>query len=170
MAIEVRDFARGDEDAVEAVVVAAFNNDAEAALVRRLRDTARPLVERVATDAGGVVGYILFTPVTLGADRDFPALGLAPMAVLPAHQRRGVGSALLHAGLEGCRKLGQRAVFVLGHPDYYPRFGFVPASRYGISSVYKVPDPAFMVLELEPGALAGKAGELYYHPAFDELP
>jgi putative acetyltransferase len=169
MVIEVRDFVDGDEDAVEAVNRAAFETGLEAALVRQLRAAANPRVELVAVDADEIVGHILFSPVTLSADRHFPAMGLAPMSVLPAHQRHGIGSALLRAGLECCRQLGQRAVFVLGHPEYYPRFGFVPASAYGISSTYEVPDPVFMALELEPGALSDKAGQMRYHPAFDEL-
>ena len=91
------------------------------------------------------------------------------MAVIPERQREGVGSELLHAGLERCRHLGCQAVFVLGHPGFYARFGFVPASRFGITSAYDVPDDVFMALELEPRTLAGKAGKMHYHPAFDRL-
>jgi putative acetyltransferase len=169
MEIEIREFDRGDEDAVERVNLAAFETAAEAGLVRRLRASAQPLVELVAEEDGEIVGHILFSPATLSADADFAAMGLGPMAVIPERQRQGIGSALLRAGLQGCRELGRGAVFVLGHPDYYPRFGFVAASRYGISSHYDVPEPVFMALELVPGALAGKAGKMHYHPAFDSL-
>ena len=134
MSIEIREFHHRDNDAVERVNRAAFETAAEAGLVRRLRASARPLVELVAEDDGEIVGHIVFSPATLCADTDFPAMGLGPMAVIPEHQRQGVGSALLRAGLERCRELGRGAVFVLGHPEFYPRFGFVPASRYGISS------------------------------------
>jgi putative acetyltransferase len=93
-------------------------------------------------------------------------MGLAPMAVLPAHQRRGVGSSLVRAGLDVCRHRGVDAVVVLGHAAFYPRFGFQPASRFGIRSEYDVPDDVFMAIELRPGALAGPAGLVRYHAAF----
>lgn len=96
-------------------------------------------------------------------------MGLAPMAVMPAAQRRGIGSALIRSGLERCAQLGYSAVVVLGHPEYYPRFGFVPASRFGIGCEYEVPDEVFMALELEPGALTGMSGTIRYHPAFAEV-
>ena len=169
MAIEIRAFEGGDEDAVERVNLAAFETADEARLVRRLRASANPLVELLAEDNGEIVGHILFSPITLSADANFRAMGLAPMAVVPGRQRQGIGGALVRAGLERCRELGQGAVFVLGHPEYYPRFGFVAASHYGITSPYEVPDPVFMALELEAGALAGKAGKMRYHPAFDSL-
>jgi putative acetyltransferase len=88
------------------------------------------------------------------------------MAVLPARQRHGIGSALVNEGLKQCRQLGFSAVVVLGHAEYYPRFGFTPASRFGLGCEYDVPDDVFMVLELEQGALNGKAGTIHYHPAF----
>ena len=169
MVIEVRAFRSDDEEAVERVNLAAFETAGEARLVRLLRASASPLVELVAEENGEIIGHILFSPVTLSADADFHAMGLAPMAVVPDRQRQGIGGALIRAGLEQCRELAQGAVFVLGHPDYYPRFGFVAASRFGISSPYEVPDPVFMALELEPAALADKAGEMRYHPAFDSL-
>jgi putative acetyltransferase len=93
-------------------------------------------------------------------------MGLAPMAVLPAEQRRGVGSALVQAGLDRCRQLPCGAVVVLGHPAYYPRFGFSPASRFGVTCEYDVPDEVFMAMELEPGFLRDKPGTIRYHPAF----
>ena len=123
----------------------------------------------MADDGGEIVGHILFSPARLEADIDFPALALAPMAVTPARQKQGIGSARLRAGLDACRDCGGLAVFVLGHASYYPRFGFQPASRYGIGSRYDVPDEVFMALELETGSLDGKAGQMYYHPAFDRL-
>ena len=97
-------------------------------------------------------------------------MGLAPMAVAPARQRQGVGSALARAGIAACRDLGFGAVIVLGHPEYYPRFGFVPASRFGLRSEYDVPDDVFMAMELKPGALHGRGpGTIRYHPAFGNV-
>ena len=93
-------------------------------------------------------------------------MGLAPMAVAPARQRGGIGSALVRAGLERCREMGAAAVVVLGHPDFYPRFGFLPAARLGLSCEYDVPAEAFMAMELEPNGLRGAAGIVSYHPAF----
>jgi putative acetyltransferase len=96
-------------------------------------------------------------------------MGLAPLAVTPARQRSGVGSALVRSGLEECARRGFGAVIVLGHASYYPRFGFVPASRFGIRGEYNVPDDVFMATELVPGFLAGKSGTIRYHPEFANL-
>jgi putative acetyltransferase len=155
-----------DIAAVAAVNRAAFETGSEADLVDVLRERARPIVSMVADDDGSIVGHILFSPVTLSGHPDVKIMGLAPMAVLPAAQRRGIGSALARAGLDRCRQLPAAAVVVLGHPAYYPRFGFVPASRFGIACEYDVPDDAFMALELEPGSLHGKPGTIRYHQAF----
>jgi len=167
--MQIRAQSADDSSAVWQVNKAVFPTPAEAGLVERLRAEADPVVSLVADDDGAIIGHILFSPVRLSADPGFPAMGLAPMAVLPGRQGQGIGSALLRIGLDECSKLGCRAVFVLGHADYYPRFGFVPASRFGITSQYEVPDEVFMALELEPGALAGKAGGMHYHAAFDAL-
>ena len=167
--IRIRSHTADDDNAVWQVNKTTFPTPAEAGLVERLRAEADPVISLVAEDDSGLVGHILFSPVCLAADSAFPAMGLAPMAVVPGWQRRGIGGAMLHAGLDACRGHGCRAVFVLGHPDYYPRFGFVAASRYGVETRYEVTDEAFMVLELEPGALKGLAGKMHYHPAFDAL-
>jgi putative acetyltransferase len=91
------------------------------------------------------------------------------MAVLPAQQGRGIGSALVRTGLERCRALGFRIVVVLGHPRYYPRFGFQPADAFGLSCEYDSPPEAFMALEIEAGALTGLKGTVRYHPAFGQV-
>jgi len=93
---------------------------------------------------------------------------LTPMAVLPAHQRKGIGSQLVRVGLEACHRLGHDIVVVLGHPSYYPRFGFVPAKQRGIDCEFEVPDEAWMVLELREGVLAGRSGTVKYRPEFQE--
>jgi putative acetyltransferase len=155
-----------DAAAVRAVNESAFGSNVEANLVERLRAQASPLVSLVADESGSIVGHILFSPVTLSACPAVKIMGLAPMSVLPGHQRRGIGSALVRAGLQGCTELGFAAVVVLGHATYYPRFGFRPASRFALRSEYDVRDDVFMALELEPGSLSDKAGTIRYHAAF----
>lgn len=161
--MHIRPEAPSDHAAVHDVNVAAFGREVEARLVAMLRNQARPLVSLVAEDAGTVVGHIMFSPVSLGGFAGL-MMGLAPMAVAPARQRGGIGSALVRAGLGACRTFD--AVVVLGHAGYYPRFGFVPASRFGIRCEYDVPDDVFMVREMAPGRLDGKRGTIRYHAAF----
>jgi putative acetyltransferase len=148
----------------------AFGRDNEAKLVEALRKVAHPQISLVAVRAGQVVGHIFFSPVTIeGPTSSLQALGLAPMAVVPELQNQGIGSALVRAGLEAARRIDQKVVVVLGHPEYYPRFGFAIASRKGIRYEHPVPDEAFMVLELEPGALGGHAGVVKYLSEFSEV-
>ena len=124
----------------------------------------------VAIADGHVIGHILFSPVHIVAEsQSADALALGPMAVLPVHQRRGIGSALVRRGLEECRSAGCSALVVLGHPKFYPRFGFVPASRFGIRWEYEVPNDVFMAMELQSGALAGCGGVVKYHPEFGRV-
>ena len=169
MPIEVRPESTADADAVRAVNAAAFPTEAEAQLVDKLRAAADPIVSLVAIDAGNVVGHILFSPVELASAGDRLVMGLAPMAVHPDRQRSGIGSALVERGLAECRRLGAAAVVVLGHATYYPRFGFAPASAFGVRSQYDVPDEAFMLLELDPGALDRERCTARYHEVFDTL-
>ncbi len=158
-----------DRAAVHAVNVSAFETPSEANLVDALREQAEPVVSLVAEDNGAIVGHIMFSPVSLSGHPGLKMMGLAPMAVAPEHQRQGIGSALVRAGLEQCRQLGFIAVVVLGHPEYYPRFGFSPSTRFGIGSEYEVPEEVFMATELQPAALSGKAGTVKYHAAFGSV-
>lgn len=159
-----------DHAAVRTVNERAFERNDEADLVDGLRANARPYISLVAEIDGKVVGHILFSPVEIESlDGNFPALGLAPMAVLPESQNQAIGSALVRRGLEECLHLDQEVVVVLGHPNYYPRFGFVPAKTKGLSSEYPVADNVFMVTELRAGALAGRHGLVKYHPEFRKL-
>ena len=165
--LEVRPERPEDRAAVRRVNEAAFGQPDEADLVDRLRAQARPYLGLVAVIDGEVVGHIAFTPVALEPARPgLDARGLAPMAVLPTHQRAGVGTALVREGLAACRRDGAGAVVVLGHPTYYPRFGFAPAGGFGLRSEYDAPPEAFMALALVPGALDGAAGVVRYHAAF----
>lgn len=165
----VRDEQHGERAEVRAVNLAAFDTPMEAGLVDRLRNEAQPVISMVAVEVEEVVGHVLFSPVVLSEHDDLRIMGLAPMAVVPEYQRKGVGSALVAAGLERCRKLGYGAVVVLGHPEYYPRFGFVPAARFGVRCAYDAPEEAFMLVELQPGYLDGAQGTIRYHPAFDAV-
>jgi putative acetyltransferase len=164
----IRDETTEDYAAVYRLNSLAFGSEFEAALVERLR-AVRPHISLVAVKDERVVGHIFFSPVTVESDdASFKALGLAPMAVLPEHQNQGIGSQLVRRGLEECERLGHNVVFVVGHPNYYPRFGFSPAKAKGIACEYSVPDEVFMVAELKPGALAGRKGLVRYRPEFGE--
>ncbi|MCX5916292.1 MAG: N-acetyltransferase, partial [Deltaproteobacteria bacterium] len=123
-------------------------------------------VSLVAEVKGQMVGHILFSPLTVQGADDLKAVGLGPMAVIPEHQRRGIGSILIKQGLEDCRRAGIQAVVVLGHPEYYPRFGFRRASSWGLRCEFDAPDEAFMALELIPNVLSGRSGVVNYHAAF----
>ena len=152
-------------DAVYRVNEAAFGQPDEAGLVDRLRERSPGYLGLAAEVGGAVVGPILFTPVTLDTGTA-DVRGLAPMAALPERQRSGVGSALVRAGLAACAADGAEAVVVLGHPACYPRFGFRPASAFGLTCAYDVPDEAFMALELVERSLSDANGVARYPPAF----
>lgn len=161
----IREERADDTQAVRALNLAAFQTSTEADLVDALRVEASPFVSLVAEESGVIVGHIMFSPVNLALDAPL-LMGLAPMAVSPERQRQGIGSRLIAEGLERCGQLGAAVVVVLGHADYYPRFGFAPASRFGLRSEYDVPDEVFMARELKDGGLEGLAGTVRYHPVF----
>jgi putative acetyltransferase len=169
MALKIRAETPADREAVFAVHAAAFATRSEADLVDALRERAQPTVSLVAESGGRIVGHILFSPAFLDRRPGVRIMALGPMSVLPDCQRAGIGAALVRAGLEACRQQGAQAVVVLGHPPFYPRFGFAPASKYGIHCEYDVPDEVFMALELEANALGGPGGTLRYHETFEEL-
>ena len=155
-----------DIAAIRMVHETAFGNSAEAHLVDALRLQAQPIISLVADVDAIIAGHILFMPVTLMPHPDMKIMGLAPMAVLPSRQRHGIGSTLVRTGLDECQWLGVSVVVVLGHASYYPRFGFRPASTFGLTSQFNVPDDVFMALEMSAGILRGKRGTIRYHPAF----
>ncbi|PZO38193.1 MAG: GNAT family N-acetyltransferase [Pseudanabaena frigida] len=168
--MEVRIERIEDINAIFQVNVAAFGRKEEAILVDRLRDIESTF-SFVAVEAKKVVGHIFYSPVEIEgqcSDNLF-ILGLAPMAVLPEHQRQGIGSLLIRYSLEECTGLGYKAVVVLGHPEFYSRFGFVPAKEKGLRCEYKVPDDVFMVLELENGTLENCIGTVKYRSEFREV-
>jgi putative acetyltransferase len=168
--IAVRTEKTEDHKSVRRVNELAFGRRNEADLVDALRANARPYVSSVAVIDEQVVGHILFSPVSVESEGSaFTAMGLAPMAVLPECQNQGIGSRLVREGLKECERLGEDIVVVLGHPNYYPRFGFMPASLKGLRSEYDVPDEVFMVLELSEGALGGRRGLVKYHSEFSRM-
>jgi putative acetyltransferase len=139
-------------------------------LVDKLRQRGAFTLSLVAEMAGQVVAHALFTPVDVVEDEgSWTAVALGPVAVAPDHQKQGIGDQLIRAGLAMCHERGDDIVAVLGHPTYYPRFGFVPAVRYGIKSEYDVPDDVFMLIELREGALAGRRGIVNYQAEFNEV-
>lgn len=176
--ITVREERPDDAPAIRRVVERAFGRPGEADLVERLRLAGVASISLVAVEDGdeannesdGIVGHILFSPITIeGQTPSISALGLAPLAVVPERQRRGVGSTLIGSGLARCRKEGVRVVVVLGHSGYYPKFGFRPAHLSNLTCEYDSPAEAFMAIELQPPVRAAHARLVRYHRAFAEL-
>ena len=148
----------------------AFGTEDEANLVNALRSSGCTYLSLVAEIEDEIAGYILFTPVELSGNKNnLKIAGLAPMAVSSRYQNKGIGSKLVKAGLDRCKSSGFDAVVVLGHPNYYPKFGFTPAVKFGIKSEYDVPDEAFMILELVQGTLKNHKGTIKYHEAFNSV-
>jgi putative acetyltransferase len=159
-----------DSASIRRVHELAFGRANEADLVDAIRASPGylPELSLVAELEGLIVGHVMFSRVeVLDGGRPVETLALAPLAVLPSHQRQRVGSRLVTEGIHRARNLGFRSVVVLGHPDYYPRFGFLPAETSGILSPWEEPCPALMALALVPGGLEGIRGTLRYPPAFD---
>lgn len=160
--VTIRPAGPDDHDAIRAVVTAAFGQADEADLVDRLRADGDALVELVAEEDGAVAGHILYSP--LGTDTGALFAALAPVSVIPGRQRDGLGEALIDTGNALCGLAGAQAIIVLGHPDYYPRFGFSAAAAAKVKSPFPG-SPAFMGLELTPGALAAPV-TVTYAPGF----
>ena len=150
----------------------AFGQDNEANLVDLLRESEHfvPELSLVAIADAGIIGYILFSKVTIAnGDNRHQTLALAPIAIHPAFQKQGIGSKLITQGLQLARELGFTSVIVLGHEQYYPRFGFLPASRWGIRPPIDVPSNVFMAIELVPGSLANISGIVEYPVEFSTI-
>ncbi len=158
-----------DITAIRLVNNKAFGQKNEAELIDRLRNRGVLTISLVAIMNRQVVGHIAFSPVTVESQSsNWEAIGLGPMAVMPEYQHKGIGSQLIQAGLDECRHLNHQIVVLVGHPDYYPRFGFIPAKPRGIDCEFEVPDEAWMVLELRENALTGKSGTVKFQPEFHE--
>ena len=168
MEMQVRDEEPDDAAAVRMVNEAAFGRPDEANLVVALQQAEAVICSLVVETEGQVAGHVMFSPAALDSHIDRRIIAaLGPVAVLPERQGRGAGTALIRAGLERCRAAGYDLAIVLGHPGYYPRFGFRPSAPLGIRWERDVPDEVFMVAELKPGALEGARGVVRYHPAFE---
>jgi len=168
--ITIRKEEPGDIRAIRHVNERAFDQENEANIIEKLRKRSALTISLVAVQDDEIVGHIAFSPAIIAAEgSNFGAIALAPMAVLPAYQRKGIGLQMVRVGLEECRRLGHEIIVVLGHPDYYPRFGFVPAMPKGIGCEFEVPEEAWMILELQEGALAGRRGKVRFQPEFSEV-
>jgi putative acetyltransferase len=165
--IEIRKETEKDYGEVIQIVSEAFGNEAEARLVEKLRKI--PHISMIALLDGKIIGHICFSPVSIENAEQTNFLGLAPMAVSPEFQNQGIGSKLIREALKVCTENGHEAIFVLGHPDYYPRFGFEIAKPRGFTCEYPVKDEHFMVLELKQNALKGKQGLVKYSDEFAEF-
>jgi putative acetyltransferase len=150
----------------------AFGREFEAIVVERLRGSANYVagLALVALVDGEIVGHVMITKQAIDGEsgNTVPSTILAPLAVAPEFQRQGIGHALTRAALELTKDAGYGSMMLVGHPWYYPRFGFRPASTWGIRYASPIPDEVFMAIELEPGALANAAGTVTLSAAFDE--
>lgn len=168
--IRIRSELPEDVEAIYSLNQEAFEGTAEANLVNNLRTSNAMILSLVAIKNNEIVGHIAFSPVTIESDQaTVNAVGLAPMAVSPEFQRSGIGSQLVEEGLNRIRTAGHDLVVVLGHPEYYPRFGFVPAKKYGIRWEQDAPEEAFMIKELREGALKEVRGTVKFRPEFNEV-
>jgi putative acetyltransferase len=172
MGLRIRPEGPADFQAVSDVVKAAFGQSDEASMIELIRQSPHyvPGLALVAEEEGEIVGQALFSYIGLNGDNPAQVLGLAPMAVVPVLQGEGIGSALIKEGLLKADRRREPLVVVLGHPDYYPRFGFEPASRHGIHPPWpNIPDAAFMV-KLLSGYEKRYRGRIAYPRAFDMSP
>lgn len=167
--VEYRPERPEDVDGIRNVHSLAFAQGAEAALVDRLRAGKALQVSMVAVEGDEVLAHCAFSRVGLESGGGPEMFGLGPMGVLPDHQNQGIGGGLLAACLEACKEAGAVAIVCVGHPEYYPRFGFQEASQYGLTCEFPVPEPFFMAIELEEGSLEGVEGRIRYSPEFGKL-
>jgi putative acetyltransferase len=164
--IQIREERDGDAAAIRELNRLAFGQDQESNIVDALRANGAVILSLVATMADRVVGHILYSPVTVNENE---GAGLAPMAVSPDHQRQGIGSKLVEAGARRLAQSGCPFIVVVGHPTFYPRFGFEPASRHRLTSEWELPDDVFMVLVLDSMKMAGVSGEARYRTEFSSV-
>lgn len=161
-----------DHSLIDTINDRAFGQPDEGFLIRAMRKRSDfiPALSLISEVNGTPIGHILFTRIAIRSDnKSNVSLALAPMAVLPEYQKKGIGTAMVKAGIEKARQLGFKSVIVLGHPKYYPRFGFKPASLWSIKAPFEAPDEAFMALELVQGGLEAISGTVAYPEEFQEI-
>ena len=167
--IRIREERPEDIDAIRALNLAAFGQVEEGRIVDALRAKGGVLLSLVATMGERVIGHALYSPVSIDSkEATLQGAGLGPMAVLPEFQRRGVGARLITFGIERLKERGIPFIVVVGHPEYYPRLGFRPASGLGIRSEWELPDDVFMVLPLDESKMKGVSGLATYRPEFSD--
>lgn len=170
MNIIVRKEEEKDYSKVYNVNKLAFKQENESKLIEKIRKGKNfvPELSIVAEVDNQIVGHILFSKIKIVGDSVYESLALAPMAVIPEFQKQGIGSLLIRKGIETAKKLGFDSIIVLGHKEYYPKFGFQPVSKWKIKCPFDVPDEVFMAIELTEGALKGKFGVVKYPDEFME--
>lgn len=170
--IDIRSEKSEDYPGVSQVLFAAFGQEKEVTLVNRLRENPSfmPGLSLVAVIYSNIVGYILLTPIAIvSEDEEFPSLALAPVAVLPEYQGKNIGARLVTAAMRRAAEMEQDSIVVLGQPEYYVRFGFEPAAKWGVRAPFDAPNEAFMAKELHEGGLQGVSGIVRYPEEFDDL-
>jgi predicted N-acetyltransferase YhbS len=169
----IRQEKESDFPDVYSLIKNAFSQDDEAKLVEQLRnsDSFIPALSLVAEIKNKITGHILFTKIKIreSAGREYDSLALAPLAVMPEFQKKGIGGRLIFFGLNKAKELGHKSVIVLGHEDYYTKFGFIPAHRWKIKSPFDVPAGAFMGLELVKDGLKNVKGTVQYPEEFESV-
>ncbi|RUT78131.1 GNAT family N-acetyltransferase [Ancylomarina longa] len=172
MKITIRPENKSDYRTISMVTDMAFGREEEGKLIENLRKNRKFIkdLSLVACMGSEIVGHILFTPILIKhEDKIFNSLALAPVSVIPELQSLGIGSQLIQKGLAKAKKLGHESVIVLGHENYYPRFGFLPASKYRITAPFEVPDNVFMAIELVKNTLQNVHGCVAYPKEFNEV-
>jgi putative acetyltransferase len=168
--ITIREERPEDVEAIRAVNQETFGQPQEGQLIDALRANGGVALSLVATLNDRVVGHIAYSSVSVGPDAEnIVGAGLGPMGVLPEYQRRGIGTKLVETGNEILRDRGCSIIVVLGHPEYYPRFGFKPASGFGLRCEWDVPDQAFMALVFDPAKMKRVSGLVKYRPEFSSI-
>ena len=167
MLIEIREERPADVAAVREVNRRAFEQERESNIVDALRANGGALLSLVATIHDQVIGHVMYSRVSVGDMVNGAALG--PMAVLPEHQRQGIGTRLIDTGNQKIKDAGYPFIIVVGHAEYYPRFGFRPAGKYGIKCEWDVPEEVFMVLMLDAAKMQGVAGLAKYRDEFSTI-
>lgn len=173
MFLKIRPETPADYSAITQINDLAFGQPSEGKLVENLRKNPKfiPELSLVAEINGKIAGHILFFPVVIKLENgeEKETISLAPVAVSPEFQRKGIGSKLIQEGIKACQQLEYDSIMVLGHPEYYPKFGFKQANMRGIKDPFGAPAEAFMALELKQGALERACGVVEYPGEFLEV-